>query len=84
MLGAVDCRRQQRRAEQTPQPPELLYAVTSHRPRAKTVNILQWSGSILGQSKNLLFGKLLVFLRFFRPDSLEVSAAAAGGGGGRG
>jgi hypothetical protein len=53
-------------------PPELLYAVTSRRPLAKTHNLIQWSGQILGMSKNLLFSKVIAFLKYFRPDSLEI------------
>ena len=53
-------------------PPDLLYAVTTRRPKAQTRNILQWSGAILGMSKNLLFGKVLAFLRYFRPECLEI------------
>ena len=54
-------------------PPELLYSVNAHRSGARTANALQWSGTILGQSRSLLFGKLLVFLRFFDPRRLEVA-----------
>jgi hypothetical protein len=67
-------------------PPELLYAVTKRRPLAKTHNLIQWSGQILGLSKNLLFSKVLAFLRYFRADSLEIlycgkSKTLCGGGG---
>ena len=54
-------------------PPELLYSVNAHRATARTANALQWSGTILGQSRSLLFGKLLVFLRYFDPRRLEVA-----------
>ena len=54
-------------------PPELLYSVNAHRSTARTANALQWSGTILGQSRSLLFGKLLVFLRYFDPRRLEVA-----------
>jgi hypothetical protein len=64
VLGALD--------KAAGKPPDLLYAVTYRRPKAATTNLVQWSGQILGLSKNLLFSKVLAFLRYFRPDSLEI------------
>lgn len=53
-------------------PPDLLYAVSSHQPRAAICNLVQISGQILGQSRALFFGKLLVLLRFWDPAKMEV------------
>ena len=38
-------------------PPELLYALVCDRPHARVVNLVQWSGTILCQSRCILFGK---------------------------
>ena len=65
LLGALD--RGRRR------PPDLLYSINTHRSKAKTANVLQWAGSILGESRNIFFGKLLVFLRYFDPRRLEIA-----------
>jgi hypothetical protein len=54
-------------------PPDLLYSVNSHRPRARTANLLQWSGTILGESRNLLFGKVICLLRYFDARRLELT-----------
>jgi hypothetical protein len=52
--------------------PDLMYAVTSHRPQEKIVNLVQWSATILSQSKNLFLGRLLCFLRYFDPALVEL------------
>jgi hypothetical protein len=54
-------------------PPELLYAVTSHRPKAKIFNLVQVSACILSQSRYLFFGKILTILRVFDPRKLEIA-----------
>ena len=75
IIGCVEAkprRVKEGRPPPPPQPPEFLYSVTRHRPTARTNNLVQWSSAILNQSKCLLFGKALVFLRFFRPDSVEI------------
>ena len=53
-------------------PPNLLYAVTSHRPLEKINNILQISGAILGQSRAIFFGRILSLLRLFHPGKMEL------------
>jgi hypothetical protein len=53
--------------------PDLLYAVTSHQPKKAICNIIQVSGAILGQSRSIFFGKILLILRAFHPGFLEIA-----------
>ena len=53
--------------------PELLYSVTSHQPRKEIFNVVQLSGTILGQSRSIFLGKVLAILRFFDPGKLEIT-----------
>jgi hypothetical protein len=53
--------------------PDLLYAVTSHQPKSPICNIIQISGAILGQSRTIFFGKILLILRAFHPGFLEIA-----------
>lgn len=52
---------------------DLLYSLTSHRPRAKISNLIQVAGTILGQSRNIFLGKILTILRFFDPSLVEIA-----------
>jgi hypothetical protein len=75
LLGAV--RRKGKQAY-----PDLLYAITSHRPEEKVRNALQVSSYILSQSRAIFLGKILVLLRCCDPRKMEIayhgkSAAAA-------
>ena len=64
LVGAI------RRLNKTP---DLLYSVTSHCPDKPITNIAQISGAILGQSRNIFFGKILAMLRVFQHGSFELS-----------
>ena len=53
-------------------PPSLLYALSSHQHKQQIYNILQVSGQILGQSRAIFLGKVLLILRAFDPAKLEI------------
>jgi hypothetical protein len=53
--------------------PDLLYAVTSHRPDERISNTIQMSANILGQSRVIFLSKLLFMLRCFDPRKVEVA-----------
>jgi len=53
-------------------PPELIYALTSHQPRADIANLIQASAAILSQSKTIFFGKVLCMLRHYDPKMVEL------------
>lgn len=53
--------------------PDLLYAVTSHRPKEKIYNIVQWSGAILGQSRAIFFSKILAVLTYFSAGKVQIT-----------
>ena len=55
-----------------PKPPDLLYSVTAHQPDQPIFNIAQASGTILGNSRGIFLGKLIVLLRAFNPGMMEV------------
>lgn len=63
LLGAV---------EKPKKHPELLYAISGSQPRAEIVNQIQFAACILSQSRNIYFGKVLTFLRYFDPRLLEI------------
>jgi hypothetical protein len=69
-LGAVNKKKRKN--------PELFYALTSHRPDAKIFNLLQWSGGILNESRNIYFDKILCLLRCFDPAKTEISYCDTG------
>lgn len=53
--------------------PDLLYAVTMHRPNEKIRNILQLSAAILSQSRVIFLGKVLLLLRLLDPKKTEIA-----------
>lgn len=52
--------------------PSLLYAVTSHRPKARIRNVIQMACTILNQSKVVFFEKILWMLRWFAVEHFEL------------
>jgi len=53
--------------------PNLLYAVSSHRPEAAIFNVLQVSGTILGESRNIFMSLILELLRSLDPRKVEIA-----------
>jgi hypothetical protein len=52
--------------------PELIYALSAHQPNQDIFNIVQVSGQILGQSRSIFLGKILLLLRAFDPSMMEI------------
>jgi hypothetical protein len=52
--------------------PELLYAASSKRPRAKITNANQWPAAILSSSRVVFFGLVLKLLRYLEPGMAEI------------
>jgi hypothetical protein len=53
-------------------PPDLLYSITAHQPDEPTFNLCQASGQILGNSRCVFLGKLILLLRAFLPGMVEM------------
>jgi hypothetical protein len=53
-------------------PPDLIYAVSSHQPRAEINNLIQAGAAILSQSRTIFFGKVLCLLRHYDPRKMEL------------
>jgi hypothetical protein len=71
-----ECRRPRgsgkRKKQAKSKPPDLLYSVTAHQPDQPIFNIAQASGTILGNSRVVFLGKIIVLLRAFNPGMMEI------------
>jgi hypothetical protein len=69
--GAAEANKKKKKNNKQAQP-QLIYALSSHRPKAKIKNLVQASAAILSQSKTIFFGKLLCLLRHYDPRLVEL------------